>query len=104
MKKIFVLYVVSFLSVICSWGVFIHYTDYTDDGLKVPIAIFANWLAGTLKDLSIGSHSLSFIIAAFGSIVMHFIPQKRGPRKLGFFIPCTLVLDNDACISSCICR
>ncbi|MGM9945069.1 MAG: YjiH family protein [Lysinibacillus sp.] len=63
-------------------GVFLFITPIsTADGLKVPIAIFANWLAGKVEPFIHWFAFGTFIIAALGSIVMHFIPQK-GSRTL----------------------
>lgn len=63
-------------------GVFIFITPIsTDAGVKVPIALLANWLAGYTEGFIHWFAFIVFIIAALGSIVMHFIPQ-RGPRKI----------------------
>lgn len=63
-------------------GVFLFITPIsTADGLKVPIAILANWLAGNVEPFIHWFAFGTFIIAAVGSIAMHFIPQK-GPRTL----------------------
>ena len=63
-------------------GVFLFITPIsTADGLKVPIALLANWLAGNVEPFIHWFAFGTFIIAAVGSIVMHFIPQK-GPRTL----------------------
>ena len=63
-------------------GVFLFITPIsTADGLKVPIAIFANGLAGKVEPFIHWFAFGTFIIAALGSIVMHFIPQK-GSRTL----------------------
>ncbi|MER1957580.1 MAG: YjiH family protein [Solibacillus sp.] len=63
-------------------GVFIFITPIsTDAGVKVPIALLANWLAGYTDGFIHWFAFIVFIIAALGSIVMHFIPQ-RGPRKI----------------------
>ena len=63
-------------------GVFIFITPIsTDAGVKVPIALLANWLAGYTDSLIHWFAFIVFLIAALGSIVMHFIPQ-RGPRKI----------------------
>ena len=63
-------------------GVFLFITPIsTADGLKVPIAILANWLAGKVEPFIHWFAFGTFIIAAVGSVVMHFIPQK-GPRTL----------------------
>lgn len=63
-------------------GVFIFITPIpTDDGLKVPIAIMANLLAGKVEPIIHWVAFITFIIAAVGAIIMHFIPQK-GSRTL----------------------
>ena len=63
-------------------GVFLFITPIsTADGLKVPIAILANWLAGKVEPFIHWFAFGTFIIAALGSVAMHFIPQK-GPRTL----------------------
>ncbi|MFF5993980.1 YjiH family protein [Lysinibacillus sp. KU-BSD001] len=63
-------------------GVFLFITPIsTDDGLKVPIAILANWLAGKVEPFIHWFAFGTFIIAALGSVVMHVVPQK-GPRTL----------------------
>ncbi|MGM9948889.1 MAG: YjiH family protein [Lysinibacillus sp.] len=63
-------------------GVFLFITPITvNDELKVPIAILANWLGGKVEPFIHWFAFIVFIIAALGSIAMHFIPQK-GPRTL----------------------
>lgn len=63
-------------------GVFIFITPLsTEDGIKVPIALLANWLAGYAESYIHWFAWVVFMIAALGSIVMHFIPQ-RGPRSV----------------------
>ena len=63
-------------------GVFLFITPIsTADGLKVPIAILANWLAGKVEPFIHWFAFGTFIVAALGSVAMHFIPQK-GPRTL----------------------
>lgn len=63
-------------------GVFLFITPIdTGNGLKVPIAILANWLAGKVEPFIHWFAFGTFIVAAFGSVMMHFIPQK-GPRTL----------------------
>ncbi len=63
-------------------GVFLFITPIgTDNGIKVPIAILANWLAGKVEPFIHWFAYGTFIIAALGSIIMHFVPQK-GPRTL----------------------
>jgi nucleoside recognition membrane protein YjiH len=67
--------------VLSAIGVFLFITPITtDDGLKVPIAILANWLGGKVEPFIHWFAFGVFIIAALGSIVMHFVPQK-GPRS-----------------------
>ena len=61
-------------------GVFLFITPIaTDDGLKVPIAILANWLGGKVTPIIHWFAFGVFMIAAIGSVIMHIIPQ-RGPR------------------------
>lgn len=68
--------------VLSAIGVFLFITPITtDNGLKVPIAILANWLAGKVEPFIHWFAFGTFIIAALGSVMMHFIPQK-GPRNL----------------------
>ncbi|MCH7320501.1 YjiH family protein [Solibacillus sp. MA9] len=63
-------------------GVFIFITPIsTDAGMKVPIALLANWLAGYVEPYIHWFAFIVFTIAALGSIAMHFIPQ-RGPRNI----------------------
>ncbi len=63
-------------------GVFLFITPISiNDELKVPIAILANWLGGKVEPFIHWFAFIVFIIAALGSIAMHFIPQK-GPRTL----------------------
>ena len=63
-------------------GVFLFITPITvNDELKVPIAILANWLGGKVEPFIHWFAFIVFIIAALGSIAMHFVPQK-GPRTL----------------------
>ena len=59
-------------------GVFLFITPIsTADGFKVPIAMLANWLA-TIVEPSIQMFAfIIFVIAAIGSIMMHFIPKKE---------------------------
>lgn len=63
-------------------GVFIFITPLnTADGIKVPIALLANWFAGyTMPFIHWFAFGI-FIVAALGSIMMHVIPQ-RGPRSV----------------------
>ena len=53
----------------------------TDDGIKVPIAMLANWLGGVTSPFIHWFAYIVFIIGAVGSIVMHFVPLK-GQRTL----------------------
>ena len=63
-------------------GVFIFITPIgTEDGIKVPIAILANFLAGKVEPFIHWFAFIVFIIAAAGSVAMQFIPQK-GSRTL----------------------
>ena len=63
-------------------GVFIFITPIgTDDGIKVPIAILANFLAGKVEPFIHWFAFIVFVIAAAGSVAMQFIPQK-GSRTL----------------------
>ena len=63
-------------------GVFLFITPISiNDELKVPIAILANWLGGKVEPFIHWFAFIVFIIAALGSIAMHFIPQKD-PRTL----------------------
>lgn len=63
-------------------GVFLFITPIgTDNGIKVPIAILANLLAGKVESYIHWFAFLTFIIAAAGSVILQFIPQK-GPRTL----------------------
>ena len=63
-------------------GVFLFIVPIsTANGLKVPIALLANGLAGKVEPFIHWFAFGTFIIAAVGAVVMHFIPQK-GPRTL----------------------
>ena len=63
-------------------GVFLFITPLpTDEGIKVPIALLANWAAAIVEPYIHWIAFATFIVAAIGSIIMHFIPQK-GPRTL----------------------
>ncbi len=59
-------------------GVFLFITPIsTGEGIKVPIAILANWLAAIVEP---GIHLFAFIVfvvAAIGSIIMHFVPKDE---------------------------
>ncbi|MGE7983058.1 YjiH family protein [Solibacillus sp. NPDC093137] len=64
-------------------GVFLFITPIgTEDGIKVPIAILANFLAGKVEPFIHWFAFIVFIIAAAGSVVMQFIPQKKEQRTL----------------------
>ncbi len=64
-----------FLSAI---GVFLFITPIgTDEGLKVPITILANLLASKVVSFIHWFAFIVFIVAAFGSVVMQFIPEKK---------------------------
>lgn len=68
-----------FLSLV---GVFLFITPIsTEDGFKVPIAILANWLAGIVEPGILTFTYIIFVIAAVGSVIMHFIPAntKKAP-------------------------
>mgnify|MGYP003367118244 CR=1 FL=1 len=63
-------------------GVFLFITPIsTDEGIKVPIAILANWAAAIVEPYIDWIAFGTFIVAAIGSIIMHFIPQK-GERTI----------------------
>ena len=63
-------------------GVFLFITPINlGDGFKVPIAMLANWLDGIVSPMIELFAFTVFVIAALGSIIMHFVPQK-GPRTL----------------------
>jgi nucleoside recognition membrane protein YjiH len=63
-------------------GVFLFITPINlGDGFKVPIAMLANWLDGIVSPMIELFAFTIFVIAALGSIIMHFVPQK-GPRTL----------------------
>lgn len=63
-------------------GVFLFITPIsTADGIKVPIAIIANWAAAIVEPYIDWIAFGTFIIAAIGSIIMHIIPQK-GERTI----------------------
>ena len=62
-------------------GVFLFITPIpTSNGIKVPIAIFANWLDAIVEPGIQLFVFIIFVIAAIGSIVMHFIPQEARAR------------------------
>ncbi|WP_421663718.1 YjiH family protein [Lysinibacillus telephonicus] len=59
-------------------GVFLFITPIgTDDGLKVPITILANLLAGKVVSFIHWFAYIIFIVAAVGSVVVQFIPEKN---------------------------
>lgn len=49
----------------------------TDEGIKVPIAMVANLLAGKVEPFIQLFTFILFVVAAVGSVVMHFIPRKK---------------------------
>lgn len=49
----------------------------TEEGIKVPIAIVANLLAGKVEPFIQLITFVLFVIAAIGSVTMHFIPRKK---------------------------
>ena len=65
-------------------GVFLFITPIaTGNGIKIPIAILANWLAAIVEPGIQMFVFIVFVIAAIGSIVMHFIPKDgHGARNL----------------------
>ncbi len=65
-------------------GVFLFITPIaTDNGFKVPIAMLASGLAGIVEPYIQLFALIIFIIAALGSIIMHFIPKASdAPRTL----------------------
>lgn len=82
MKEKFSFYTWFLFLAMSALGVFIFITPLsTEDGIKVPIALLANWLAGYAESYIHWFAWVVFMIAALGSIVMHFIPQ-RGPRSV----------------------
>ncbi|MFP3917819.1 YjiH family protein [Lysinibacillus telephonicus] len=59
-------------------GVFLFITPIgTDDGLKVPITILANLLAGKVVSFIHWFAYIIFIVAAVGSVMFQFIPEKN---------------------------
>lgn len=54
----------------------------TDEGIKVPIAIVANLLAGKVEPIIQWFTFILFILAAAGSVVMHAIPRKSNKITL----------------------
>ncbi|AWE06240.1 hypothetical protein DCE79_02050 [Lysinibacillus sp. 2017] len=82
MKTKFSFYTWFLFIALSALGVFLFITPInTADGMKVPIAILANLLAGKVEPFIHWFAFIVFIIAAVGSVVMQFIPQK-GPRTL----------------------
>lgn len=82
MKTKFSFYTWFLFIALSALGVFLFITPIsTGDGLKVPIAILANFLAGIVEPFIHWFALIVFIIAAIGSVVMQFIPQK-GPRTV----------------------
>ncbi|NLY80634.1 MAG: YjiH family protein [Lysinibacillus sp.] len=67
-----------FLFIILSLlGIFLFIVPInTGDGLKVPIAMLANTLSANIVTFIHWFSYVVFIIAAIGSIVMHFVPQS----------------------------
>ncbi|MBK3495706.1 YjiH family protein [Viridibacillus sp. YIM B01967] len=66
-------------------GVFLFMTPIkTADGWKVPIAILANLLAGSVVSFISWFTIFIFLIAALGSVAYQFIPQKD-PKKPTMF-------------------
>ena len=59
-------------------GVFLFITPLsTANGIKVPIAILANWLAAIVEPGIQMFAFIVFFVAAIGSIIMHFIPKDE---------------------------
>jgi len=59
-------------------GIFLFITPIDlGEGLKVPIAILANTLSANVVSFIHWFAFIVFIIAAIGSIIMHFIPAKK---------------------------
>lgn len=82
MKEKFSFYTWFLFLAMSALGVFIFITPIsTDAGMKVPIALLANWLAGYAEPYIHWFALFVFSIAALGSIVMHVIPQ-HGPRSV----------------------
>ena len=82
MTKKFPFYTWFLFVALSALGVFLFITPInTADGMKVPIAILANMLAGKVEPFIHWFALATFIIAAAGSVIMQFIPQK-GPRAL----------------------
>ncbi|MER2108003.1 MAG: YjiH family protein [Solibacillus sp.] len=49
----------------------------TDEGIKVPIAMVANLLAGKVEPFIQLFTFILFVVAAAGSVIMQFIPRKK---------------------------
>ena len=82
MKMKFSFYTWFLFIALSALGVFLFITPInTAEGMKVPIALLANALAGVVEPFIHWFAFIIFIIAAVGSVVMLFIPQK-GPRTL----------------------
>ena len=82
MKTKFSFYTWFLFITLSALGVFIFITPInTADGIKVPIAILANFLAGKVEPFIHWFALIVFVIAAVGSVMMHVIPQ-RGPRTV----------------------
>ena len=63
-------------------GVFLFITPIsTADGIKVPIAILANWLAAIVEPGIQMFAFIVFVVAAIGSIIMHFIPKDETKER-----------------------
>src|SRR5690606_27819492 len=78
MKTKFSFYTWFLFIALSALGVFLFITPInTEDGIKVPIAILANFLAGRVEPFIHWFALIVFIIGAVGSIVMHFIPKKE---------------------------
>ena len=62
-----------FLSLI---GIFLFITPIdAGDGLKVPVAIFANWLSANIAGFIHWFAYIVFIIAAIGAVIIKFVPE-----------------------------
>ncbi|MGN7476919.1 YjiH family protein [Solibacillus silvestris] len=82
MKTKFTFYTWFLFIALSALGVFLFITPIsTGEGIKVPIAILANLLAGKVEPFIHLFALIVFVIAAAGSVVMQFIPQK-GPRTI----------------------
>lgn len=54
----------------------------TDEGIKVPIAMVANLLAGKVEPIIQSFTFILFVVAALGSVIMHFFPRKSSKVTL----------------------